>query len=70
MKNKVKPCPVCGSNDIHFFAFSLSPECSVCCYGCDTEIQIEVPLKHNETSEQRDERCYKKLLKEWNKRSK
>lgn len=64
----VKPCPFCGSENISFNAFSISPDSYVLCKQCNASIEISVPWDDMDTKEH-DKVCFKKLLTKWNKRA-
>lgn len=64
----VKLCPFCGSENISFKAFSISPDSYVLCNQCNASIEISVPWDDMDTKEH-DKVCFKKLLTKWNKRA-
>lgn len=65
---KVKPCPFCGSDDISFSAFSLSPDAYALCGHCNAGIEIQVGWDEM-TEKEHDEVCNHELQKVWNRRS-
>jgi hypothetical protein len=68
MNKELKPCPFCGSEDIKMSAFDISPECSVDCQQCGACIFDSVPWRMFDTVKSHDKRCWKKLIKKWNRR--
>lgn len=66
---ELKPCPFCGSVKIKMYAFDVAPDCSVVCQQCGAAIRTEVRWKKRESVEHHDERCWKKLTKKWNRRT-
>lgn len=64
---KVKPCPFCGSDDISFSAFSLSPDAYALCNQCNAGIEIQVAWD-GMTEKEHDEECTLALQKAWNRR--
>lgn len=67
-KLKVKPCPFCGSDDISFSAFSLSPDAYALCGHCNAGIEIQVGWDEM-TEKEHDEKCNLELQKVWNRRA-
>ncbi|WP_270788452.1 Lar family restriction alleviation protein [Enterococcus casseliflavus] len=65
---KVKPCPFCGSDDISFSAFSLSPDAYALCGHCNAGIEIQVGWGEM-TEKEHDEKCNLELQKVWNRRA-
>lgn len=65
---KVKPCPFCGSDDISFSAFSLSPDAYALCGHCNAGIEIQVGWDEM-TEKEHDEVCNLELQKVWNRKS-
>lgn len=65
---KVKPCPFCGSDDISFSAFSLSPDAYALCGHCNAGIEIQVGWDEM-TEKEHDEKCNLELQKVWNRRA-
>ena len=65
---KVKPCPFCGSDDISFSAFSLSPDAYALCEHCNAGIEIQVGWGEM-TEKEHDEVCNLELQKVWNRRA-
>lgn len=66
---KVKPCPFCGSDDISFSAFSLSPDAYALCNHCNAGIEIQVAWWDGMTEKEHDEVCNLELQKVWNRRA-
>ena len=67
--NKLLPCPVCGSTDIKMYAFDIAPECSVECQKCGTCVCGTVSWRKFDTVKSHDKRCWKALIKKWNRRA-
>lgn len=66
-ESKVKPCPFCGSEDISFNAFSISPDAYALCKHCNAGIEIQVDWDEM-TEKEHDEVCNLELQKVWNRR--
>lgn len=55
-------CPKCGSENLHFGAFSISPDCEVYCDDCDFYLVSEVPWEGCNSEKKHDEKCYDHLV--------
>ena len=47
----IKPCPKCGSTNIHAFAFSIDEDCRIECQSCGYNIETEVSWENYDTVE-------------------
>ena len=62
----IKPCPECGSTNIHAFAFSIDEDCRIECQSCGYNIETEVSWENYDTVEEHDKACLNKLKELWN----
>lgn len=63
--SRVKDCPFCEGNDIHFRAHDISDNCVVHCVDCGKGMDSEVPWD-GMTIVEHDKACFEHLLLLWN----
>lgn len=55
-------CPRCGSENLSFYAFSISPDCGVNCNDCDFSLISEVSWEGCTHEKEHDQKCYDHLV--------
>lgn len=65
---KLKPCPFCGSTDMSYNMYSITPYCYVACEKCGASISSAVPWG-DMNEKQHDSACREHLAKLWNRRT-